>query len=123
MVTVLVVDDEPAFLHILAIILQRAGYNVLKANNASEALRLIEHQPPNLVVLDDMMPGMSGSELCILLKQDAHYSHIPILMHTANSRFNNSSVRETVGADGVLIKPSVPADIVSAIDGLVQAHT
>lgn len=128
MVTVLVVDDEPGFRHILAVILQRAGYQILQASSALEALKLIETQPPNvikppdLIILDDMMPGMSGSDMCQKLKQDVRYRHIPIIMHTANARFNNLGVAETIQADGVLLKPCTPQDILTAIGRFVQAQ-
>lgn len=121
MVTVFVVDDEPGFRHILSIILQRVGYQVLQANDAQETLRLIEQQTPDLIILDDMMPGMSGSELCLKLKQDARYSHIPIVMHTANARFNNPAFAESIKADGVILKPCTPPDILTAIGRFIQA--
>ena len=123
MVTVFVVDDEPGFRHILALILQRAGYQVLQASSALEALKVIESQPLDLLILDDMMPGMSGSELCLKLKQDVRYRHIPVIMHTANAKFNNSALGDSIQADGVLLKPCTPQDILSAIGRFTQATT
>jgi CheY-like chemotaxis protein len=123
MVTVFVVDDEPGFRHILALILQRAGYQVLQASSAFEALKVIESQPLDLLILDDMMPGMSGSELCLKLKQDVRYCHIPVIMHTANAMFNNSALADSIQADGVLMKPCTPQDILSAIGRFTEAQT
>jgi DNA-binding response OmpR family regulator len=123
MVTVFVVDDEPGFRHILSVVLQRAGYHVVQANDAHETLHLMESQTPNLIILDDMMPGMSGSDLCLKLKADARYSHIPIVMHTANARFNNPMTVKNIGADGVMLKPCTPADILAEITRFLQAPT
>lgn len=121
MLTVLVVDDEPGFQHILSVILQRAGYQVLYADNAFEAIKSMEVQLPDLIILDDMMPGMSGGDLCIRLKHDSRYSHIPVIMHTANSRFNNPALIESVGADGVLLKPCISHDILSIVERFAPA--
>lgn len=123
MVSVFVVDDEPGFRHILAIILQRAGYQVRQASNALEALKMIELEQPDLLILDDMMPGMSGSELCLQLKGDTRYQHIPVLMHTANARFNSAAFVENIKADGVLLKPCTPQDILASIGRFTHAQT
>jgi CheY-like chemotaxis protein len=123
MATVLIVDDEEGFRHILQIVLQRAGYQTLTANDAQAASVIIETQSPNLIVLDDMMPGMSGSELCIQLKADARYRTIPVLMHSANSKLHNPAFVESLGADGVLLKPCPPREIVEAVNQYLHAPT
>lgn len=123
MVTVFIVDDEPGFRHILSVILRRAGYQVIEAGDALETLRLLENQTPDLIILDDMMPGMSGSDLCSKLKRDTHYNRIPVLMHTANARFNNPLAVKNIGADGVLLKPCAPTQILTEIDRFLHAPT
>lgn len=122
MVTVLIVDDEPGFRHILAVILQRAGYQIHQASDAVSALKVIESQPLDLIILDDMMPGMDGGDLCAKLKQDLRYSHIPVVMHTANPKFKDPAVGERIGANGVLLKPSMPHDIVTAVGRFAPAQ-
>ena len=122
MVTVLIVDDEPGFRQILGVILQRAGYEILQANDAVSALRMIEAHLPDLIILDDMMPGMDGGDLCAKLKQDARYSHIPVVMHTANPKFKDPAVGERIHANGVLLKPSLPHDIVTAVGRFAPAQ-
>jgi CheY-like chemotaxis protein len=121
MFTVLVVDDEPSFRHILSIILQRAGYQILQASDAVSALKVIEAQTPDLIILDDMMPGMDGSDLCVKLKQDVRYSEIPVVMHTANPKFKDPSLGERIGANGVLLKPALHPEIVAVVGRFVQA--
>lgn len=115
MATILIVDDEEGFRHILQIILQRGGYTTITANDAQQAQTLIEQQPPDVLILDDMMPGMTGSELCVSLKADSRYRHIPVIMHSANSKFHDKSYIATIGADDVLLKPCSPRDIVNVI--------
>jgi two-component system, OmpR family, phosphate regulon response regulator PhoB len=119
--TVLVVDDEEGFRHILQVVLQRAGYAVAQAKNAAEASLMIAESEPALIILDDMMPGMSGSELCTQLKATEHLRHIPVLMHSANPKLHNPSFVESIGADGVLMKPCSPRDIVAAVGQFLQA--
>jgi diguanylate cyclase len=121
MPVVLVVDDEEGFRHILQIVLQRAGYETRVANNAAEAMQIIAQAPPDLVLLDDMMPGMSGSDLCLQLKGDARYAEIPVLMHSANSKLHNPAYVEAIRADGVLLKPCPPRDVVNAVSQFLQA--
>jgi CheY-like chemotaxis protein len=121
MPVVLVVDDEEGFRHILQIVLQRAGYETRVANNAAEAMQIISQAPPDLVLLDDMMPGMSGSDLCLQLKGDARYAGIPVLMHSANSKLHNPAYVEAIRADGVLLKPCPPRDVVNAVSQFLQA--
>jgi CheY-like chemotaxis protein len=122
MVTVLVVDDEPGFRQILSVILQRAGYQIHQASDAMSALKVIEAEPPELIILDDMMPGMDGGDLCLKLKHDLRYKHIPIIIHTANPKFKDPALGERIGANAVLLKPSLPRDIVAAVELSLQAQ-
>ncbi|MDZ4766360.1 MAG: response regulator [Chloroflexota bacterium] len=121
--TILIVDDEEGFLHILQVVLQRAGFSTVTANNAHDAQKIVNHQPPDLIILDDMMPGMSGSELCIQLKNDPLYRQIPIIMHSAGLKIHDKSHVQRIGADGVLPKPSQPRDIVEAVKRFLGTYT
>jgi two-component system phosphate regulon response regulator PhoB len=119
---VLVVDDESGFRQIMQVILQRAGYCVLQAADAREALAVLSQELPVCVILDDMMPGMSGSELCRLMKSDARLALVPVLMHTANLKWDDPNYVKEIGADGVLIKPCSPREIVDAVSRFVGAR-
>jgi DNA-binding response OmpR family regulator len=112
---ILIVDDEEGFRHILQLVLQRAGYVTLTACNASEAQAMLDNQPVHLIILDDMMPGLSGSEWCTALKADERTRHIPVLMHSAHARLHQPGFVEQIGADGVLLKPCPPREIVSRV--------
>lgn len=121
MVKVLVVDDENGFRQVMQIILQRAGYRVLQAAHAPEALAILKQELPDCVILDDMMPGMSGSELCRLMKSDARLALVPVLMHTANLKWDDPHYVKESGADGVLIKPCSPREIIDVVARFTNA--
>lgn len=122
MLTVLVIDDEDGFRQIMQIILQRGGYRVLQAASAREALAILNQELPDCIILDDMMPGMSGSELCRMMKSDARLAPVPVLMHTANLKWTDPNYFQDIGADGVLIKPCSPREIVDAVSRFVGAR-
>lgn len=118
-ITILIVDDEEGFRHILQVVLQRGGYQTITATNALEARAVIEHERPSLVILDDMMPGMSGSELCIQLKADERTRAMPVIMHSANSKLHDKAYVRQIGADQVLLKPTSPRDILNTVGQFV----
>lgn len=117
--TILIVDDEVNFLDILKIILQRAGYNTVVTANGIDAIKLVYEHKPNLIVLDDMLPGMSGSEICARLKQDANVKNIPVVLYSAGPRIRDREFIRQIGADAVLNKPFRPNDVVKMIRGFL----
>ncbi len=120
MANILIVDDEDGFRHILQIVLRRGGYNTCEAANAHIALTVIEDCSPDLILLDDMMPGMSGGELCRMLKADDRYRRLPVIMHSANSKLNDPAYVRSIGADGVLLKPCPPYDVLAVVSSYLQ---
>lgn len=122
MATILIVDDEEGFRHILQVVLQRAGHQIASAGDAFEAQAIIQQGAPDLVILDDMMPGMSGSDLCLQIKSDPHLQHIPVIMHSANPKLHNKAFVESIGADGVLLKPTTPRDVTAAVASILRAN-
>ncbi|MEM6283188.1 MAG: response regulator [Chloroflexota bacterium] len=118
---VLVVDDERGFLQIVQIILQRAGYEPILAGNAAEArLRIASHRPDALI-LDDDMPGTTGGELCLELKQNPNTRHIAVVMFSANERIRNEKYLSQIMADAAVKKPCMPADILNALETSLKA--
>ncbi|MGA1677185.1 MAG: response regulator, partial [Pseudomonadales bacterium] len=81
--TILVVEDEPGILEMLSFSLTRAGFQVWESPSAEDALRRLEGTLPSLIVLDWMLPGLSGVELARRLRRDPHTADLPILMLTA----------------------------------------
>lgn len=106
--TVLVVDDEPFNLSLMDEILNRS-YNVLKAGSGPEALELAFADPPDLILIDVMMPGMDGFEVCRQLKGNAATMHVPVIFITAKNEIKDEELGFSVGASDFIHKPiSVP---------------
>ena len=117
--TILIVDDETSFLDILQIVLQRAGYKTIVTTNGKEGLRLIHQHKPDLVVLDDMLPGISGADICMALKSDASVSHIPVILYSAGPRVREREFIRQIGATAAISKPFKPKDVVQMIAGFL----
>lgn len=100
--TILVVDDMPANLHLLAGMLKQEGYHVRVAPNASMALKSIENNQPDLMLVDITMPGMNGYELCKIIKDDPRWSSIPVIFISAlNASLDKVRAFEVGGVDYV----------------------
>lgn len=121
MTTVLIVDDEEGFLQIIQIILKRAGFATLAAANGEDGLELAYQHHPDVIILDDMMPGMSGGDVCMRIKSDPTVADIAIIMYSAGAKVRNPAYIEQIGADGVLFKPSLPNEIIDTIRGCLDA--
>jgi DNA-binding response OmpR family regulator len=119
--TVLVVDDEKSFLDIMKILLSRAGFRVLTSAHGSEGLKMIYDQRPDLVLLDDMLPGMSGCDICAQVKHDDSVQHIPVLLYSAGPRVRDAELIRQIRADGVLYKPFRPPELVKKIASYMPA--
>lgn len=118
--TILIVDDETTFLDIFQVILQRAGYRVLVTPDGAEGLQMIYEHHPNLVVLDDMLPGMSGSEICARVKHDAAVREIPVILYSAGPRVRDREFVRQIGANAVMNKPFRPAEVVKMIKTFLE---
>ncbi|MBI1256303.1 MAG: response regulator [Chloroflexi bacterium] len=113
---VLVVDDDPISVHLIQLILERSGYGVVVAYNATAGLELAAEALPNAVIIDDMLPGMSGGEMCRRLKNDPNLQDIPVVLISAGMRVQDASYVKKSGADYALIKPILPKDLLRALD-------
>ena len=120
MPTVLVVDDEPIVRDVVARYLEREGYRTLEAANGGEAQRLLEREPPSLVVLDVMLPGVSGLELCRWIRSR---SQMPIVMLTALGEETDRIVGLELGADDYLTKPFSPRELAIRVRNLMRRTT
>ena len=105
MSTILVVDDEPAIVEILEDHLQSEGYDTCHAFSGEEALSNLDKFVPDLVILDLMLPGMDGYEVCRIMQADARFNHIPVIMLTAQGAVPNKVMGYQRGADDYMIKP------------------
>ena len=114
---VLVVDDESNIREVLAHYLEAAGFAVIEAPDGAAALRLAASAPPDLVVLDLMLPGIDGMEVCRRLRAE---SAIPILMLTARTEEEDKLAGFGVGADDYVTKPFSPREVVVRVQALLR---
>jgi DNA-binding response OmpR family regulator len=112
METVLVVDDEPTLREVVVRYLERAGYRALEAGDGDEAETLLRTQPPDLVILDLMLPGTDGLELCRRIRAD---SALPVIMLTARGEEADRIVGLELGADDYVTKPFSPRELVARV--------
>jgi len=112
---ILVVDDEIGALTLIGIMLERGGFEVLKAKDADQALAVLELDTPDLIILDVMMPGMDGIELCRLLRQRTDTSSLPVLILSARGDAKSVMSGMDAGASDYLPKPILHHDLVSKV--------
>lgn len=103
--SILVVDDEPEICTMLAARLVKRGYNVSTAKDGEDGLALIKSEKPDLVLLDVMMPGISGWDVVRALKEDPATQHVKIVMVTAIGAITNEITARMYGADAHMDKP------------------
>jgi DNA-binding response OmpR family regulator len=115
--TVLVVDDEPIVREVVASYLGREGFRTLEAENGDEALRLLEEADPALVVLDVMLPGTDGLELCRWIRGR---SDVPVIMLTARGEETDRIVGLELGADDYVTKPFSPRELASRVRAVLR---
>lgn len=117
---VLIVDDNPQNLELLEAYLEDVpGVATLRATSGADALELIAQSPPDLLLLDVMMPRMSGFEVCKQLKADARTAAIPIVLVTALNEFADEQRGREVGADDFLSKPVNRHELISRVQRLL----
>jgi DNA-binding response OmpR family regulator len=112
MTTVLVVDDEPTIREIVVAYLKRDGYRTLEAADGNRARELLESETPNLVVLDVMLPGTDGLELCRWIRSR---SKLPVIMLTARGEESDRIVGLELGADDYVTKPFSPRELAARV--------
>jgi len=116
----LAVEDEQDLLELLQYNLTREGFNVRTAVTGEEALKMIRDDPPDLVVLDLMLPGMDGLELCRILKNDPITRHILIVMLTAKGEEVDIVAGLELGADDYVVKPFSPRVLSARIKAVLR---
>lgn len=120
--TVLVVEDERDILDVVSFSLKQAGYKVVTASDGAEGLRLARTERPDLLVLDLMLPGMDGKEVCRRLKQSDATGQIPVLMLTALASETDRVVGFELGADDYLTKPFSPRELVLRVHAILRRY-
>jgi len=116
---ILVIEDDPATSRLVDYSLRHEGYQVITSSNGLEGIRKAHSESPDLVILDVMLPGMDGFEICHRLRSEPATAGLPILMFSAKAQEIDKDTGIKVGADDYLTKPSAPAEIVSRVEKLL----
>jgi two-component system phosphate regulon response regulator PhoB len=117
---ILVVDDEPDILEVVRYNLEKADLEVMTAKDGEEAIDLARSGSPDLVVLDLMLPGIEGEEVCRILKRDEATRSIPVLMLTAKGQEVDRVVGLELGADDYVVKPFSPRELVLRVRAILR---
>lgn len=117
---ILVVDDEVGALTLIGIMLDRGGFDVVKAQNANQALLILEKETPDLIILDIMMPGMNGIELCRAIREMERFADTPILILSTRSDADSIIQGMDAGATSYLPKPILHHDLVTKVRTMLQ---
>jgi DNA-binding response OmpR family regulator len=120
MTTVLVVDDEPIVRDVVVRYLEREGFSTLEADHGDRARELLERQSPDLVVLDVMLPGTDGLELCRWIRSR---SELPVIMLTARGEEADRIVGLELGADDYVTKPFSPRELAARVRSVLRRST
>ena len=123
MAKIFVVDDEIGALTLIGIMLERGGFEVMKAQHAQEALEMLENEKPDLFILDVMMPDVNGIELCKMIKERDDTKEIPVLILSA--RGDSKSVIQGIeaGAADYLLKPIFHNNLVEKVRSVLGIKT
>lgn len=118
---ILVVEDDPTALRLASYILESEGYEVITAVNGLEGLRKARQEAPDLMVLDVMLPGVDGFEVCHRLRSDPErtQARITILILTAKSQEEDREMSRKMGGDLYLAKPATPEELTEAVRALL----
>ena len=119
--TVLIADDEPNIVISLEFLMKREGHRVLVARDGVQALDTIRRERPDLVLLDVMMPGRSGFEVCQAVRADEALAGTKILLLTAKGRDTDLAQGLGVGADGYMTKPFSTRELAERVRALLAA--
>lgn len=122
MAKVLVVDDEPNILISLEFLMQQAGFEVITAEDGEQALAHVQQAPPDLILLDISLPGISGFDVLEQLRQQTTTAALPIIMLTAHGREVEREKGMALGADDYITKPFSTQALVEKVNALLSGH-
>ena len=118
--TILIIDDEKDLLELVRYNLEKDGFDVIVASDGASGLEIAQRHRPDLIVLDIMMPGMDGLEVCRQLRADARTNRIPVIMLTARATEADRIVGLEMGADDYVIKPFSPRELVARVKAVLR---
>ena len=118
--TILIVEDEPPLIEVLRYNLESEGFTTLIATDGEEALLLATEQSPNLIILDWMLPEMSGVDVCRRLRGHKETKSVPIIMLTARGEERDKIYGLDAGADDYVVKPFSPSELIARIRAILR---
>ncbi len=117
--SIVIADDDPDIRDLVAFKLEQAGYDVTAVDNGVSALEAIQRRPPDIAVLDVMMPGMSGIDVCRELRGEPATATLPIILLTARAQEGDIETGFGAGADAYVVKPFSPRELVSRVQAVL----
>src|SRR5213594_3330111 len=117
---VLIVDDDPDILRLVSYNLGQAGFEVTAAADGRKALESVQKQPPDLIILDLMLPDIDGMEVCRTLRQRENSRRVPIVMLTARGDEIDRVIGFELGADDYVMKPFSPRELVLRVKSILR---
>ena len=120
---ILICDDELYILESVSYVMRNAGYTILTADNGADALRLAQTEHPALLILDVMLPRLSGFEVCAKLKGDAATGGIRIILLTARGQQDEEDEGFRCGADGYMTKPFSPRKLRQLVEEILEERS
>jgi len=118
--TIMIVDDEPDLTRLVAYHLKQEGFVPVCASNGSEALKVIAAQAISLVILDVMMPGVDGLDVCKQLRSHVETASLPVILLTARADESDKVIGLELGADDYVTKPFSPKELVARVKALLR---
>jgi DNA-binding response OmpR family regulator len=116
---ILLIEDDADILKTTTVFLKREGFEIITSVDGLDGLHKARTEKPDLIILDIMLPGLDGYKICRMLKFDANYKHIPIVVFTARAQKSDESLGKEVGADVYITKPFEPQVLIEKIKGLL----
>lgn len=117
---ILIVDDEPDIVELISYNLKKEGFHISTARDGEEALSRVRAGHPDLIILDLMLPGIHGMELCRILRNNPKSAHIPIIMLTAKSEESDKVRGLEIGADDYMTKPFSPKEFIARVKAILR---
>ena len=119
--TILIVDDEPSIVVPLEFLMEQNGHDVLVAHSGEEAIEIISRHQPDLVLLDIMLPGINGYEVCEIVRLNPQWQHTKIIFLTAKGRDVDVAKGMVLGADAYIVKPFSNAEVIENVNALLES--
>jgi DNA-binding response OmpR family regulator len=120
---ILVIEDDPSSLRLIKYTLQQEGYQVLIAPNGLEGLRKAKNEEPDLIILDVLLPGIDGYEICHRLRAESQTAQLPILMVSGKARDIDKATGLKMGADDYITKPWHRPELLTKIAVMLQRNS